>query len=295
MVFPGEAPRTVEVMTAAPAASAAASPSSHHTPEPHRSTQLRVKPRSRLPQPPFRSWDNNRLLRCVGADAAGGGLPPTPGAASTSSPSPSCPGRRSTGPRDDGFERIRAKLMDHLREAAGRIELPLEDARRKELATDAPLSDGFDADEEEEGGNNSTDRVLAAPAATTASAPSTTAGEELPWTLRTRRTSAASNSPRNREHASASRLAAPRHRAGASERREAAARRRRPRFSVPLTKEEIDEDLYAFTGRRAPRRPKKHPRAVQKQLDMVFPGMWLSEVTAETYQVAEPPPPPPPS
>jgi hypothetical protein len=92
---------------------------------------------------------------------------------------------------------------------------------------------------------------------------------------------------------------------------------RRPRFSVTLTTEEIDEDIYAFTGARARRRPRRRPRPVQKQLDvsaplppsfpctaalvqgpvrnfvkpsrpqMLFPGSWLSEITAETYRVPD--------
>ncbi|TVU22069.1 hypothetical protein EJB05_31746, partial [Eragrostis curvula] len=61
----------------------------------------------------------------------------------------------------------------------------------------------------------------------------------------------------------------------------------RARFSVTLTAEEIEEDVYAFTGARARRRPRRHPRPVQKQLDMLFPGAWLSEITAETYRVPD--------
>jgi hypothetical protein len=40
----------------------------------------------------------------------------------------------------------------------------------------------------------------------------------------------------------------------------------RPRFSVTLTTEEIEEDVYAVTGARARRRPRRRPRPVQKQL-----------------------------
>lgn len=41
-----------------------------------------------------------------------------------------------------------------------------------------------------------------------------------------------------------------------------------PRFSIALTREEIDEDIYAMTGSKASRRPKKRVKAVQKQLDV---------------------------
>lgn len=61
----------------------------------------------------------------------------------------------------------------------------------------------------------------------------------------------------------------------------------RARFSVTLTSEEILEDIYAVTGARPRRRPRRRPRPVQKQLDMLFPGSWLSEITAETYRVPD--------
>jgi len=90
------------------------------------------------------------------------------------------------------------------------------------------------------------------------------------------------------------------------------------KFSVSLTKEEVEHDFWALVGTRPPRRPKKRPRIIQKNLDVIipltpsiinyihafflvilfnfvsflqtlFPGMWLSEVTAECYEVAEVP------
>ncbi|KAL6190337.1 hypothetical protein ACLB2K_036735 [Fragaria x ananassa] len=61
----------------------------------------------------------------------------------------------------------------------------------------------------------------------------------------------------------------------------------RPNFSLTLSKKEIDEDFMQILGHRAPRRPKKRPRAVQKQLDALFPGMWLTEVSADSYKVPE--------
>uniref|UniRef100_A0A2P2MXC3 Uncharacterized protein n=1 Tax=Rhizophora mucronata TaxID=61149 RepID=A0A2P2MXC3_RHIMU len=42
-------------------------------------------------------------------------------------------------------------------------------------------------------------------------------------------------------------------------------------------------------GQRPARRPKKRPRIVQKQLDTLFPGLWLTEVTPEMYKVHENP------
>ncbi|KAL9330218.1 hypothetical protein ACSQ67_005221 [Phaseolus vulgaris] len=61
------------------------------------------------------------------------------------------------------------------------------------------------------------------------------------------------------------------------------------KFSVSLSKEEVEHDFLALLGNRPPRRPKKRPRIVQKNLDSLFPGLWLSEVTAESYEVPEVP------
>ncbi|CAO2198832.1 unnamed protein product [Urochloa humidicola] len=99
-----------------------------------------------------------------------------------------------------------------------------------------------------------------------------------PWKLRTRRRPKAAAPP-----PSVSASPPP-------ERRPSRARAEaldRARFSVMLTSEEIEEDIYAFTGARPRRRPRRRPRPVQKQLDMLFPGSWLSEITVETYRVPD--------
>ncbi|CAL1370027.1 unnamed protein product [Linum trigynum] len=61
------------------------------------------------------------------------------------------------------------------------------------------------------------------------------------------------------------------------------------KLRVPLSKEEIEEDFMEIARIRPPRRPKKRPRIVQKYLDVVFPGLWLTEVTADLYKVPEVP------
>uniref|UniRef100_A0A0E0DUI1 Uncharacterized protein n=1 Tax=Oryza meridionalis TaxID=40149 RepID=A0A0E0DUI1_9ORYZ len=50
-------------------------------------------------------------------------------------------------------------------------------------------------------------------------------------------------------------------------------RRKRAPFSVALTPEEIEEDIYALTGSRPRRRPRKRPRVVQRQLDNGTPAI----------------------
>lgn len=55
-----------------------------------------------------------------------------------------------------------------------------------------------------------------------------------------------------------------------------AAKREEQKFSVSLTKEEIEEDLFAMTGLKPPWRPKKRSKVVKQQLDVrnfAF-GLW---------------------
>ncbi|XP_019422484.1 PREDICTED: uncharacterized protein LOC109332109 [Lupinus angustifolius] len=61
------------------------------------------------------------------------------------------------------------------------------------------------------------------------------------------------------------------------------------KFWIALSKEEIEEDIFVMTGSRPNRRPKKRPKNVQKQMDFVFPGLWLVGVTADAYKVEETP------
>ncbi|KAG6573950.1 hypothetical protein SDJN02_25768 [Cucurbita argyrosperma subsp. argyrosperma] len=64
-------------------------------------------------------------------------------------------------------------------------------------------------------------------------------------------------------------------------------KKEREKFSVSLSKKEIEEDFMAMVERRPPRRPKKRPRNVQNQIDTLFPGAWLTEITADLYDVPE--------
>ncbi|KAG8659485.1 uncharacterized protein LOC110609987 [Manihot esculenta] len=61
------------------------------------------------------------------------------------------------------------------------------------------------------------------------------------------------------------------------------------KFWIALSREEIEEDIFALTGSRPARRPRKRPKNVQKVLDNVFPGLWLVGTTADSYRVADPP------
>ncbi|KAG2669213.1 hypothetical protein I3843_14G023700 [Carya illinoinensis] len=59
-----------------------------------------------------------------------------------------------------------------------------------------------------------------------------------------------------------------------------------PRLCIALSKEEIEEDIFMLTGSKPARRPKKRAKTVQKQLDSVFPGLWLTSITPESYNVS---------
>ncbi|KAL0396771.1 UNVERIFIED_CONTAM: hypothetical protein Scaly_0125500 [Sesamum calycinum] len=64
-------------------------------------------------------------------------------------------------------------------------------------------------------------------------------------------------------------------------------KRERAKFSVALSKGDIEEDFLAIVGHRPPRRPKKRAKIIQRQLDTLFPGLWLTEVTPDMYKVPE--------
>ncbi|KAJ9563662.1 hypothetical protein OSB04_008822 [Centaurea solstitialis] len=59
------------------------------------------------------------------------------------------------------------------------------------------------------------------------------------------------------------------------------------RFSIALSRKEIEEDFIAMIGKKPPRKPKKRPRIIQNDIDAVFPGLWLSEVHPDRYKVNE--------
>ncbi|CAL9038694.1 unnamed protein product [Musa banksii] len=151
----------------------------------------------------------------------------------------------SSGDEDDpGIEEVREKLLVHLREAADRMKRVVQHlARRGGVPEPARAAE-----------------ARPSPEADTSAA--------LPWNLRTRR--GAARSPAGTErHLSGSPTVAAEKRT-VRLRLEAPERRERPKFSISLTREEIEEDIYALTARRARRRPRRRPRAVQKQLEVCF-------------------------
>uniref|UniRef100_A0A5B7BYQ3 Uncharacterized protein n=1 Tax=Davidia involucrata TaxID=16924 RepID=A0A5B7BYQ3_DAVIN len=66
-------------------------------------------------------------------------------------------------------------------------------------------------------------------------------------------------------------------------------RKERAKFSVSISRLETEEDFMAMVGHRPPRRPKKRAKIVQKQLDSLFPGLWLTEIKPDFYKVLDGP------
>ncbi|KAF0920877.1 hypothetical protein E2562_037555 [Oryza meyeriana var. granulata] len=103
---------------------------------------------------------------------------------------------------------------------------------------------------------------------------------QRPWNLRTRRSATAAPRPEGSDDAAdaAPERAPPPPPLTATKKRV---------FSIVLSKEEIAQDFKAIRGTRPPRRPKKRPRTVQRQLDLLYPGLCLADVTPETYKIEE--------
>ncbi|KAF8390113.1 hypothetical protein HHK36_024635 [Tetracentron sinense] len=70
-----------------------------------------------------------------------------------------------------------------------------------------------------------------------------------------------------------------------------AEKKERCKFSISLSREEKEEDFRLMIGTRPSRRPKKRAKIVQKQLDRLFPGLWISEITPDSYEVPDFPEP----
>ncbi|GMJ00416.1 hypothetical protein HRI_003710800 [Hibiscus trionum] len=68
-----------------------------------------------------------------------------------------------------------------------------------------------------------------------------------------------------------------------------AEKKEKKKFRIALSRDEIEEDIFVITGSRPSRRPKKRPKNIQKQLDHVFPGLWLVGTTPESYRVTDSP------
>lgn len=60
-----------------------------------------------------------------------------------------------------------------------------------------------------------------------------------------------------------------------------------PKFAIALTNKEKEEDFLAIKGSKLPQRPKKRAKIIQRTVNLVSPGAWLSDLTLERYEVRE--------
>ncbi|CAL5421591.1 unnamed protein product [Camellia sinensis] len=271
---------------------------------------------------PCLKWGNQKLLRCMkmnpnGEDSSSsadqrffsaskldkkGLIEPRRREELEKSPSPA-ERRRKSSDGDQRIDAFRTKLLFHLQTAADKIK-------------DAILRKGSEEEEEE--------RPAAAAAAASVPAAEAETEASRPWNLRTRRAACKAPNGMNgnliiggggggggggsngggakslqieerKPNYSPSRTEnkSPKLRgdvtAAAAEDSPTGEKRERAKFSVSLSRREIEDDFMNLTGHRPPRRPKKRPKIVQKQLDTLFPGLWMTEITADIYKVPDVP------
>ncbi|XP_065619050.1 uncharacterized protein LOC112030820 [Quercus suber] len=60
-----------------------------------------------------------------------------------------------------------------------------------------------------------------------------------------------------------------------------------PRIYIALSRKEKEDDFLAMKGTKLPQRPKKRAKNIDKALQYCFPGMWLSDLTRNRYEVRE--------
>ncbi|XP_077210234.1 uncharacterized protein LOC143845711 [Tasmannia lanceolata] len=60
-----------------------------------------------------------------------------------------------------------------------------------------------------------------------------------------------------------------------------------PKLFVSLSSKEKEEDFMSMKGCKLPQRPKKRAKFIQKSVQLVSPGTWLSDLCHERYEVRE--------
>jgi len=88
----------------------------------------------------------------------------------------------------------------------------------------------------------------------------------MPWNLRTRR--AACKAPQNEEERRFFDVGCCSLPPVKEKKKMVVTGNERVKFSVSLSKEDVEQDFWALVGTRPPRRPRKRPRIVQRQLNV---------------------------
>ncbi|XP_010532317.1 PREDICTED: uncharacterized protein LOC104808336 [Tarenaya hassleriana] len=225
------------------------------------------------------------------------------------------PSRSAGNGSEEGIEEFREKIMSDLRTVADKIT---ESIFRKQALGDEEQTDGGRQEkerrrdkQEEKEKETQKDREVSPVMAAAAAA------EARPWNLRTRRAACkapipgAGNSNGNQYNGfnhnnnnkglkieerrvdssslrnDSEKSPRVRERGGVTVAMAGVGTKERPKFSSRLSRKEIEEDFMELLGHRPPRRPKKRPKTVQRQLDFLFPGLYLTEVTLDTYKIPE--------
>jgi hypothetical protein len=164
---------------------------------------------------------------------------------------------------EEGIDEVREKIMLDLKTAANEMK---DKILRKEVSDD-------DSEIEEERSLQSQSqsplRAVVAAVEEASAEP-----EVRPWNLRTRRAAIGGGgnsvlgkvSSNNCSPLRSDSAKSPRLRGDKRDRKEK--EKERAKFSVPLSKKEIEEDFMVMLCQRPARRPKKRPRIVQKQMDV---------------------------
>ncbi|CAH2066133.1 unnamed protein product [Thlaspi arvense] len=183
----------------------------------------------------------------------------------------------------EGIKEFTEKIMSDLRTMTESI------FRKQSLGVDEEEEEETNEKEELEprGKERSTAREVSPP-----EAPGETTVEARPWNLRKRR--AACKSPIHETGTSEANQYSHKGSGVIEEKRvnpsslgNKSANSSRPKFISTLTKKEVEDDYMAMMCQRPPRRPKKRPRTVQKQVDLLLPAHYFSEITKDIYKVPD--------
>ncbi|KAF8089850.1 hypothetical protein N665_0496s0056, partial [Sinapis alba] len=60
-----------------------------------------------------------------------------------------------------------------------------------------------------------------------------------------------------------------------------------PRIYIALSRKEKEEDFLVMKGTKLPHRPRKRAKNIDKSLQYCFPGLWLSDLPKNRYDVRE--------